>query len=383
MVRKIITYSSLFPSRSRPVNGLFVAELVKSLASRLHISVVAPVIVHRNLKESWKGQCSYYFADRVKVRAPLSFNFPKILKSTDGYLMAACTRRAFKKSVNENTDLVHAHFAYPDAVAAWILASEWNLPLVVTVHGSDINILAKHPHRRSQILKMLKNADAIVCVSKDLVNKVVKLGVPEVCVHHIPNGVDTTKFYPDNKKSDRKNFGLGHIKKLLLTVGNLIPIKGYDQLIIALSQMNPDIGLVLVGYGHERNKLEKLVKSLGLEERVYFAGVVRHEDLAQYYRAADFLVISSYSEGWPTVIFESLACGVPIIANGVGGIPEVLSSPEFGLIMSDNDPRTIANAILSAYERDWHRQAAVSFAMEHSWDDIAKQYLKVYKKVTS
>jgi hypothetical protein len=171
MVRKIITYSSLFPSRSRPVNGLFVAELVKSLTSSIQVSVIAPVIAHRNLKESWYGQRKYYFSDIIKVKAPVSLNFPKILKSTDGYLMAACTRRAFKKSVDENTDLVHAHFAYPDAVAAGILAAEVRLPLVVTVHGSDINVLAMDLNRSTQILKTLQRANAVIAVASDLKRK--------------------------------------------------------------------------------------------------------------------------------------------------------------------------------------------------------------------
>jgi glycosyltransferase involved in cell wall biosynthesis len=383
MVRKIITYSTLFPSRSRPINGLFVAELVKSLASSIQVSVIAPVIAHQNLKESWYGQRKYYFSDTIEVKAPFSLNFPKILKSTDGYLMAACTRQAFKKSVDENTDLVHAHFAYPDAVAAGILAAEVRLPLVVTVHGSDINVLAKDLNRRHQILKTLQSANAVITVASDLKRKVIELGVSEEFVYHVPNGVDISKFCPGNKVSARKKLGLDHYKRLLLTVGNLVPVKAFDRLIIALSHLEPDIGLLLVGEGHERARLERLAQTLSLEERVQFAGAVKHDELSVYYQAADFLVISSHSEGWPTVIYEALACGTPIIANGVGGIPEALSSSELGLLMRDNDYRTIVQAISTAYERDWKREAAVSIAKQHSWDEIARQYLAIYEKVSS
>ena len=111
--------------------------------------------------------------------------------------------------------------------------------------------------------------------------------------------------------------------------------------------------------------------------------MVSHQDLATYYQAADFLVISSHSEGWPTVIFESLACGLPVIAHGVGGIPEVLASKKFGLLINDNNHPTIARAISDAYERDWDRRGAVSYARENSWDEIAKQYQKVYESVIS
>ena len=383
MVRKIIIYTSIFPSRVRPLHGLYVAGLVKSLASSIHVSVITPVPVHKNIKENLKGPRRYYFSDTIEVKAPLSFNIPKIFKSTDGYLMAACTRQAFKNSVDAGTDLVHAHFAYPDAVAAGILAAEVRLPLVVTVHGSDINVLAKDLNRRHQILKTLQRANAVIAVASDLKRKVIELGVSEEFVYHVPNGVDISKFCLGNKVSARKKLGLDHYKRLLLTVGNLVPVKAFDRLIIALSHLEPDIGLLLVGEGHERAKLERLAQTLGIKERVQFAGAVKHDELSVYYQSADFLVISSHSEGWPTVIFEALACGTPIIANGVGGIPEALSSSELGLLMRDNDYRTIVQAISTAYERDWKREAAVSIAKQHSWDEIAKQYLAIYEKVSS
>ena len=362
MVRNVIIYSSLFPSKVRPINGLFVAELVRSLASILNVSVITPVLANMSFKEIWKGQRSYYFTDRVEVKAPLCFNFPRILKSTDGYLMATCTRRVFRKCLDENIDLVHAHFAYPDAVAAKILSAEYGLPLIVTVHGSDINVLLKSRSRRYQIIKMLQEASAVVAVADDLVKKIIELGVSEEQIFHIPNGVDITRFRPGDKISARKAIGIDPNRRLLLGVGHLVTVKAFDRLVMAITNLDPDIDLILVGDGRERVALKRLVQSLQLERRVKFAGPVEHNDLPLYYHAADFLVISSHSEGWPTVIFESLACGVPVIANGVGGIPEVLSSPELGMVMNENNPLTIANVITSAYERNWDRQTAVSFA---------------------
>ena len=177
LIPKVIVYSTLFPSLIRPVNGLFVAELVKALSARIHLTVVAPVIALKNMKEILHGQRRYCYSDSVAVKAPICFNFPKVLKSTDGYLMAMGSQRAFKKSIDASTRLVHAHFAYPDAVAAGILASKMGLPLVVTVHGSDIKILAKSSSRRSQIVNMLQGASAIVAVANDLVEEIIKLGI--------------------------------------------------------------------------------------------------------------------------------------------------------------------------------------------------------------
>jgi teichuronic acid biosynthesis glycosyltransferase TuaC len=378
---KVILYSSLFPSPRRPLSGLFVSELVTALSTFADISVVAPVIANQHFKDFWKFPRKYFFSNRIEVWAPIVINIPKILKSTDGALMAAFSHSAFQQAKGRHADIVHAHFAYPDAVAARKLARRHHLPLIVTVHGSDINILAKDAGRQRQIVQMLKGAAGIVCVAEDLVRKVVALGAPASRVHHIPNGVDACKFYPGDKGAHRARLGLIHQQKLILTVGNLIPIKGYDCLIRALVDTDPNIGLVIAGEGRERDRLERYSRRLGLEKRVHFAGPVPHAQLAEYYRAADFLVISSHSEGWPTVILEALACGLPVIANRVGGIPEVLSSPELGMLMEDNNPSTIAEAIDSAYEKRWDRDRAVSFAGEHTWVEISRRYQDLYGQI--
>jgi glycosyltransferase involved in cell wall biosynthesis len=378
---KVILFSSLFPNPRNPLSGMFVSELTNALSMISDVSVLAPVIAHRHLTAIWGIPRKYCLSERVRVWAPIVINFPKILKSTDGALMAACSSSAFEQAKGGHADLVHAHFAYPDGVAAWKLARRHHLPLIVTIHGSDINVLAKDAGRRKQIVEMLNGAAAIVCVARDLLEKVVAMGIAPDRVYHIPNGVDTRIFTPGDKQAHRNQLGLNHHKRLLLTVGNLIPVKGYDRMIQALMDIDPSIGLVMVGEGPERSRLGKHVRRLGLGERVHFAGSVPHSELAAYYRAADFLVISSHSEGWPTVIFEALACGLPVIANRVGGIPEVLCSSDIGLLVESNDSPTIAAAIASSYKMEWDGRKAVSFAEKNTWNNIAEKYLKIYEHV--
>lgn len=382
MPRKVLVYSTLFPSRLQPIKGLFVAEFVKFLSLLVDVVVLAPVLALRNVREIWGGQRQYIFNDTVQVRAPLCVNVPGVLKSTDARFMAAHTRQAFRKSL-DNTDLVHAHFAYPDAVAAGILASEVGLPFIVTVHGSDINVLARYPNRRYQILETLRSANAVVAVASDLKKKVIELGVSEESIYHIPNGVDISKFHPGDKSSVRKKLGVDHFKRLLLGVGRLVHVKAFDRLLKAVSDCDRDTGLLLVGDGRERSALEHLAKALGIRDRVKFAGNIDHDELPQYYHAADFLVISSHSEGWPTVIFEALACGVPIIGNNVGGIPEALSSPDLGLIIESNDSDNIRKGIQLAFKQKWDQKAIVRKAQQHSWNTVAEQYMNIYKHVLS
>jgi glycosyltransferase involved in cell wall biosynthesis len=383
MLTRVLVYSSLFPSPRRPIQGLFVAELVKALAASVEVRVIQPVVAHLNPREIWGGRRRYLYDRTIPVEAPLCFNMPRFLKGTDARLMALGSRSAFRRTAEGRADLVHAHFAYPDGAAAALLAREHRLPLVVTVHGSDLNVLARSPARRRHIQGALKGAAAVVAVAKDLVCKVVDLGVPPDRVHHIPNGVDLTKFSSGDRAEARIRLGLPRGGRIVLGVGGLVPVKAYDRLIRALSHLGSDTSLVLAGDGPERESLERLAHTLGLASRVRLAGAVPHGTLCAYYRAADVLAISSHSEGWPTVIHESLACGTPVVANRVGGIAEALSSPGLGLLTEGNSEEEMARGIRQALAAPWDAAVLEAVARDHSWQEIARRYLTVYAGAVS
>ncbi len=380
---KIVVYSSLFPCHSQPTNGLFVSELVRALSEEIDVSVIKPINILKDIKKNLSEPRCQQLEGKIDVRVPFFYNFPKVLKKTDASLMAFFTRKVFRQLVDRKTALVHAHFAYPDAAAAGILAAGANLPLVVTVHGSDIRFHARDPERRRIIQQTLYQADAVVCVSRDLVQKVIQLGTEETKVHHIPNGVDTEKFRLESKQGAKKFLGIGHLKRIILAVGNLIPIKAHDHLIMALPKMDSDINLVLVGQGGRRRFLENLAEKSGVSRRVHFAGTVEHKVLFRYFNASDFLVIPSHSEGWPTVIFEAFACGLPVLGNNVGGIPESLSSSDLGMLFKDNQPVTIAETVSLAYKRKWEKSPLLETAHLNSWRNIAQQYKTIYRNVVS
>ena len=380
MLSSIVVYSSLFPSRARPVQGVFVAELVKAMTAYVNVQLIHPVVVHRDPQailhnrrrrlEGWGGI----------EEDPLCFNVPRFLKGTDASLMALGSRRAFRRAC-DGVSLVHAHYAYPDGAAAAILAAERGLPLIITVHGSDINVLADTPARRRRIRQALQGASGVVAVAKDLVRKVVALGVPEQRVHHIPNGVDLSKFSPGDRAECRSRLGLPQDGHIVLGVGRLAPVKAYDRLVRALLHLQQDTSLVLVGDGPEREPINRLVGELGLSDRVRLAGAVPHGDLQTYYRASNLLAISSHSEGWPTVIFEALACGTPVVANPVGGIPEALATPGLGCLTEGNSPEEMARGIKHALSVQWDVEKLLGAARAHSWREIARRYVTLFEEV--
>lgn len=381
---RILVYTTLYPTDAEPLHGVFVHELVRELARLAEVRVVAPRNGLRSLLRRTRPSTAAPAADAPERTAPVDrcrfWTVPRFFKSQDGRLLAAWSRRAFARAAAFKPDLVHAHYAYPDGAAAAILAAGAKLPLVVTCHGSDIRVLAREPGRGRRIAAALCQAAAVVAVSRDLAGRIAGLGVDPERIRHIPNGVDLSRFPLADKATARRALGLAEQGPLLAAVGRLEPVKGYDRLLRALALV-PGVRLVLAGEGSLGRSLARLARELGLAERVRFAGAVPHRDLAPYYQAADALVLSSHSEGWPTVIHEALACGRPVVAPAVGGIPEALAEPGLGLVLDAAEPAPLAAGIRRVLALSFDPATLRRAALAHDWAGVARRHLELYEHV--
>lgn len=204
------------------------------------------------------------------------------------------------------------------------------------------------------------------------------LGADPVKVNVLRNGIDLAQFQPLDHAAMRTALGVSGL--LLLSVGLLIPRKGHDKTIAALALL-PDVTLIILGEGPERAALQALAERLGVADRVRLLGAKPHSELSRYYSAADAMVLASSREGWANVLLESMACGTPVLASNIPGNPEVVQSPEAGLILRQNTPEGIAEA--------WHRlQAAVPdrsatrrYAERFGWDETTQGQLRVFHGV--
>ncbi len=158
-------------------------------------------------------------------------------------------------------------------------------------------------------------------------------------------------------------------------------MKGVDRLILALDRLDSKVGLVIAGEGALKPVLMDQVRSLGLEQRVLFCGGVPHDRLTLYYQAGDVLALASSSEGWPTIILEAMATGLPVVSPSVGGVSEILTDRKFGLLTESNHPEVLARALTQALDSDWDRTKLCSHARIYSWDAIAQEYVKLYDKI--
>jgi glycosyltransferase involved in cell wall biosynthesis len=305
-----------------------------------------------------------------------------------GWMMFLSVLPALRKlRRNFDFDLIDAHFVYPDGLAAVLLGQFFKKPVVVSARGSDINRYSKFPLIRTWLRYTLTRADRVIAVSQALKETMAKLGVPAEKIKVIPNGVDLNKFKPLPKQNAREALGLPAYQRVILSVGHLTANKGFDLLIRAmkiLSEQHKDknLCLVIVGDGNEKEDLEKLVAALELQDRVIFAGAIAHEELHLWYSTADLFCLASGQEGWPNVLLESLACGAPMVATPVGGIPEIIRSAKIGLLTERNEAK-IAETIALALKISWRVEDLVDYAGQHTWERTAAAVRQVFETVLS
>ena len=365
---KILILTNLFPTPWDPLRGTFNRQQFERLGQHHQVEVLTAVDFRDRLRGvRGDAKVTGLHADHFVFVYP-----PRIGRSLHAvcWLLSLLWQRG--RSLREaHYDCLLASWAYPDAVAAGWLARRLGIPYVVKVHGSDINVQAEHAWRRPQIRNCLRGAGAVIAVSRALADKTVALGVEASRVHVIYNGIDHALFAPGSRDEARRRLGLSADTPLLLYVGNLKSSKGCLDLLeafAALLAMRPGARLVYVGKGPARGALRDRATALGCATRVQLVDAVAHATLPDWFKAADLLCLPSHNEGVPNVVLEAMACGIPVVASDVGGIPEVV--PEYaGILVPPQAIEALTAALLEAAGRGWDGARIAAHARNFRWED--------------
>ncbi len=350
---RILTLTNLYPNPFQPDRATFNRQQVRALAARHAVEVIAPILWTDERLARRNGQARLppdrrVVCDGLAVSHPRYLYTPKVLRSWYGRFFCASVRHAFRRALAEfRPDLVFAPWAYPDGWAAVKLGHRAHLPVVIKLHGSDVLSLDIHPSRQRQTIEALRRADGIVAVSQDLARRAVSLGAAPTRVRVVYDGVDVNLFHGGPREEARARLGLDPAEPIVLYIGNLVPVKGLAVLIDACARLAEEkvrFTCYLIGEGPLRGELEQEIALRGLAERMRFVGAKPHEQLPDWYRATDVLVLPTYSEGVPIVLLEAAACGTPFVASRVGGIPEIAHLGVSQLV-SPGDAASLARAI--------------------------------------
>jgi glycosyltransferase involved in cell wall biosynthesis len=283
-------------------------------------------------------------------------------------------------------DLVHGHRAHPMGAVAVVLGAVLRRPAVVSVYGSEVHTDAvRGPWLvRFWIRRALRRAARVVGVSRVLLERAVALGAAAERVRFVPSGVDSARFFPQDAAALRPALGWPPGRRVLLCTSQFLPVKGHAVLLEAFRRLcarREDVLLVLTGEGPERPGVEAAVHEHGLTDRVLFPGLLDYEEVPRYMAAADALVLPSHNEGMPLCVIEAFACGRPAVATAVGGTPELVTDPRYGLLVPPGDATALADALGEALDRKWDAAALRSRAEEFAWPRIVEQLREVYREV--
>ena len=380
---RVLTFTSLFPNSAQPWHGFFVYQRVAHLARRSGnvVSVVAPVpylppwIPVARWRQT-RSIPSQELMGQLQTYHPRYFFLPKISMPYHGLLMYAGSLSLVRR-LHEmmNFDCIDAHYVYPDGFAAVLLGKSLGIPVVVSARGTDMSLFPQFRLIRPLIRWTLRRAGGVVGVCEALKEAMTNLGTPaeKACV--IGNGIDLDRFEPVNRKDARTKLGIPEDAEVVLSVGNLVPVKGYQFLIPAIAQMvprHPKIKLYIVGEGVFRKRLEAQAGEEGVRDQIFFMGRKPNENLKYWYSAADVFCLASSREGWANVLLESMACGTPVVATRVWGTPEVIVSSEFGVLVEQNK-ESLAQGLEYALEKEWNHKALVEYAATRTWDIVARE----------
>lgn len=292
-------------------------------------------------------------------------------------------------------DLLHVHWVLPNGPIGALVAARVGVPLVLSLHGSDIYLPERHRWLRPIAAWTFRRAAAISACSGDLAQRAIALGADPGKVRIIPYGADRETFrpaVPGERERVRAELGLAPGEALLLAVGRLVRKKGFDVLLRALPRVLAECGpvrLALLGQGDLWEELQRLARELGVAERVWMPGAVERDRLPALFRSCELLIVPSMHDekgnvdGLPNVLLEGMASGAAIVASRVAGIPQVIADGETGLLVPEKDPDALAAAIVRLLRAPELRarlgeRARRRVEEDLNWPSVARQFEQLY-----
>ena len=304
----------------------------------------------------------------------------------------------FQEAEDRVYDMVHSHY-WLSGVAGTCLARRWGVPQAVTFHTlAELKRQARagegEPGYRSRIEgDLMATSDLVTASSSHELEAMVHLyGAPRERIQATPCGVDLTQFKPLDMAEARHRLGLNG-EKVMLYVGRVEPLKGVEFLLQVAAIMDaehPFKVLVVGGDASQDCEVQRLIalsKEMGVSDTVDFVGRVDQQMLPTYFSAADVCVVPSYYESFGLVALESMACGTPVVALRVGGLPTVVKHGRTGYLLPWRCPERYADTISMVLSnkglRNSMSQASKELAGTMGWDKVAYSMAGLYRSLMS
>ena len=383
--------------------GTFMEPIAQGIAARGHrVHVVAPW--HPRIRRRDTPALQFHFYRYAPVAALNVFGYAGALKAdvslrASAYLAAPLAlatgwRAARQVARAQRATIVHAHWVVPSGVVG--AASGTGLPLVVSVHGSDIFVAETHRLARRAARFAFDRAGWITACSDDLARRAVGLGADPARVSVVAYGVDDARFrpHPPTRARVRAAHGMPDDAPIVIAAGRLVRKKGFEYLVEAVAQLATDwprLTLVIAGDGDLATELRQRAERRGIRDRVRFTGAVTQDEIADWLAAADVAAVPSIRDdagnvdGLPNSLLEALASGTPVVATPAGGSSAVAIDGETALVVPERDVDGLAGAITRLLHepetaRTLGHAARNAMRHAHGWSRVAEQFEQAYER---
>ncbi len=386
---RILFLSTTFPDATATSRGTYNSALCRALAVEHQVQAIAPrgfpEVIRQRLKGRTFQPANEIHQAGIETAFPTYWYTPKYRQHRYGEQMWRSVKKAVQHSIKTiRPDAVLSYWAHPEGEVGIRIGQLAGIPSAVIVGGSDVLLLPKLPKRGPIVRDVLLQSDAVITVSDGLKRACEDLGASSEKVHTIYQGIEPQVFNQSTSREQaRQQLKLNSDVAHLLWVGRMVPVKALPTLIETmhiLRKRTVAFQLNLLGDGPDKASIQTQVQQLGLDAHVHFAGPVGHDQIANWYRAADVTVMSSDSEGLPNVLRESLACGTPFACTDVGSINEI-TDERFSCLAEKGNSTSLANAIQAMLTAQAKQEAGKYRA--RTWTDCARETTELLEQLQS
>ena len=372
---RILVATSQFPIAGEPNRGRPILQTVRELQRLADVHVVSPVAAY----PAWARPRSYLFRAPA-LQAPGSSEaeyvtypaLPLVTRPFNGHLCGMALAAALRRFA---PDVVLSYWLYPDAYGAMRAATRLGIPWVAGARGSDLRV--RDAVSRLLTGTVVRRARRLLVVSDDLRRMAIeRYGADPDRTITIHNGCNAAIFHPASRSDARRELGIDGNARLVVYVGRLVAEKGLRELLAAVSMLpreQPQLELALVGDGPLHDELKQQAHRIA-GVRVHLPGALDASRVASWMAASDLVTLPSYSEGHPNVLVEALACGRPVVATRVGGIPEVVDAA-CGVLVAPRDAPALAGALVDVLHREWDPHT-LARRFSRDWSGVARETLQ-------
>lgn len=392
---KVLIFSHMYPNKMDHNYGIFIHNHVKHLLEEAaSVKVISPVPYAPRVMQ-YKSKWKYYHQipghdviDRVHIDYSRYICFPgKLSRTVSCYTMYYGILKTLNSAINKyKPEVLHMHTATPDGYVGLLLKKKYNLPLVCSLRGSDIN---SYPYRdRLTMLltkKVISEADQLISVSHALKSVAESIAKPKNPIEAVYNGCNLESFvFNEHRRLQyRKKIGISPLERAIIFVGDIKESKGVFELINAFNKLNssfPNLHLIFLGSDSGDTTIKNIISSSNLHNKIHLVGSKPHNEVAHWLCAADIFALPSYNEGMPNAVIEAMACGLPVIATRVGGIPEIVTE-DTGILVSPKNTELLVRGIKQMLSKKWDRDVIRSHVEDFTWERNAKETMQIYRNV--